>query len=643
MSLQAELTGDAYVAEEDAPTVREFATKRMLVPDGPYAGQTLDPSLEAPQDALVDALDGKVMTALDTPFRSIAICWATQSGKSTIGILAPSLHQAIGCKESVVYCLPTGDLLTKVWTTKLEPSIKDSGLGSFLPDKGPGSKGGRPPALPFRDPLTKARLGSMIFTAGGLGTKSESGQAGVTVRVALLDEADEYENSHRLHLVRERAASFGDDMMDITASTVKKDRDSVILDEVHQGTNCRAFFRCPHCGTWQKWERERISYGGEDEIAVRESARYACSGCAVAITEDERLGMLSDYRIVAEGQSVDENGVVIGDLPRVMTWSMTAPAMDFSIGPTMPKLAARHWKATRQIERTQDHGGMRSYYRDCWCEGYTGDLEDDMADVQRVDAGYLAYLSREFGFAKYEHQKDHLFSRYVAAVPPECTGQAIGCDVQGNRIYWTITGCSDDGTKTWDLAFGYEHLGSHKGKLVPFSRGDNCKIMQRIHEEVCEIYQLTWIDRCVDINYETEELEKWLRRHKGVWHGIGGVKRLPKAGKGKVVRCPDLLLWESSWRQCGCFRIVDEESMRRVHRAILAKQAVLGSGLTASDAYILHLDSWEDVDGKWKPKRRRDDWFDCRKYTTALIQYRKGMFAKPQQGPRPKYGKIKSL
>ena len=147
--------------------------------DGPFKGERYDPASEAPQKIICDVMDGKIKGPNGRKYNTIIIPWSVQSGKSLIAILVPALHTTIGKRESVVYCLPTADLLNKIWTDKLKPSIEDCGFGAWLPDSGPGSRGGRPTSLSLVDPKTKQKVGSIIFIAGGSGKKRETGQAGV--------------------------------------------------------------------------------------------------------------------------------------------------------------------------------------------------------------------------------------------------------------------------------------------------------------------------------------------------------------------------------------------------------------------------------------------------------------------------------
>ena len=599
--------------------------ERVLLPDGPYRGEIYDYRSEAPQTVAVQAMDGEILDAEGLPFRDITLAWCTQAGKSLSSVLVPALHSVVEKKESVVYCLPSLDLLNKVWVDKLKPSIEGAGYGAWLPEKGPGSKGGRPSSLQFRDPENGQRAGSIIFIAGGSGSKKEAGQAGVTASTVLLDEADEYEDAHRIALVRQRAAAFGSDAMTIAASTVKKDHGSVILSLVEDGTASRIWYACPHCGKFQPLTRSGLKYEGEDDLTVAESASYACSHCGSMWNEKDRKKALCEWRLVHKGQSVDDHGNVVGPIPRTKSFGLLCPKLDFSIGLGLPELAVEEAKAKRHLTINGDHGLMRSYVRDRWSEPY----QDEESGV-RIDTQSLAGVS----------ERSDIFKR---TVPSWAEFTTMSIDVQHNRCYWLLMAHGENGR--WAIIdYGYEYYtGSHDGPEA--TEADRHRTWDAIAEKAAEGWPVAASDEMmspvlcgIDSGYLESQVLSWCKLTG--WHplkGVGGeqIKRMGRKveSAGKIVQ--ELRGWVQIRKIDKGAKLwhVDADNARRsVHHGLTligdaAGRGMLPQGERANGMLCLHLSAevftQDDATGKWywRKVRGRNDLLDCSTYALSLGRF----------------------
>lgn len=616
----------------------------MVLPDGPQIGERLDPDSEPFQAVMIDGLDGLLLDAAGLPFRDFVLVAATQVGKSLIAVLLPAMA-SLTEGEGVVYCLPTGDLISKTWTSKLLPAIRGCGLGAWLPDHGPGARGGRPTALIMTNPATGQPAGVLMFIAGGEGKKREAGQASVTARKVLIDEADEYEDMHRIALIRQRAASFGRNALTIAASTVKKDSDSVILVLYGESTGSRLWFSCPHCGRYQTLEWEGVRYDAADDISARESARYFCTHCAAAWTERERRIALRHYKLVHKGQSVDESGNVQGGIPRCATFGLLVSKLDVGLGLQLGDLAAEHRRAQTALETSGDHGLMRSFYRDRLAKQYTAEIEE-MELGTELSWQYLLRRANncEWGPVRSvtDRSEDHqpTYSRHLADPPASAIGTVAGVDVQHDRVYWVLVAYDQNGT-TYDCAWGYEY---GREDRTPTAIGELHALLDRTDATLRDYSgALPFVSAGIDVGDQTDAIMSWLKGRKGLWRPTKGASGVIKDAPGDIpglVHIRDGLLIIAT----DAVRELIHAAYRRPNGEIGACHIPSGLQTTATNtAYLRHICAEKQVmDPKTKKFKLirgpgRWDWQDARRIAEVMLRLQ----LKPKRTPPArKYGTV---
>lgn len=621
----------------------------LMIPDGPLRGTRYQPSADPVHAVIAREINSGI-------WQRIIGVGAVQTGKSLALILVPLLRNLTLLRQPVVYSQPTLTKLHEAWAGKLRPSIEDSGYGHWLPDRGQGAKGSQTPKfIVYRDPKSNARAGTMYLIPGG--GASESAQAAVTAAVVCVDEVDSFPDRHRVELVTKRADSYGPHGLRIYTSTVKRDGDtgdeaSVILALYNESTASRLWFQCPHCNHWQPLEWERVSYQDDNEPQAIASVRYACAGCAVAWTEDDRQRALRSYRLVHAGQTVDQaTGTVIGTPPETVAFGLLWTALDSSLR-SLGQVAAEHWRAERALANG-DHGPMRSFWRDQLCRRYTGDsLTDEDGGAVHVTRSRLAALSEasqiKMAFERKDEDGDSI---HTAEVPAWVEHITVGVDVQRGgerapgRLYYLALGrggarsaivgfgtvaCSAIGQQptTEELYAGLDRL---DGMLTEWS--PNRPITRK----------------GVDVGDRQDELVRWLKSHPR-WWAVKGSRELnvsePGDLAGWVYRRPQ----EGQW----LLWLIAGESVRRQAQAELMGETgkpgscALPHGLTRNDAIIRHLcGSIEYEPGKWSSSprdkmrhpewNRRIDYLDCYTYARALAYQYEHSANKPR---RVKYGAI---
>lgn len=629
----------AVVTPPRAPLPHRDYCRTLSIPDGPLRGSRYLPE----SDPVHDCLSREISAG----WQRIIAVGAVQTGKSLSTVLVPLLRSLTILRQPCVYSQPTLTKLHEGWAGKLAPSMRDSGCGGWLPDKGQGSKGSQTPKfITLRDPKTNARAGTLYLIPGG--GANESGQAAVTAQLVAVDEVDSFPNRHRVELVLKRADSYGAKALRILTSTVKADGEegtpegSIILSFYRESTGSRLWFRCPHCAKFQTIEWERVSYDDSDEPAAIASATYSCLHCAVSWTEDDRQRALRDWRCVHRGQSVDqEAGAVIGAAPLTVAFGLLWTALDSSLR-QMGQVAAEHWRASRSA-KSGDFGPMRSFTRDQLCRPY-----QEPAGIGEITNEGLAAVSSRSDYDK-------------RIVPHWVTTMSGAVDVQGDRHYWLVQGHGPD-DRACLIDWGYEML-VPKGQDRTPTPADRRRVLHEVDAKFNEGWQIEGGEsrmsplpgmRGIDVGYVTDEIVAWLRGVKG-WRAVKGAGKDLIKNLGKILDLPAEARAFVEVRQpdgwpVPLIHILNDNVLRWCHAALLRDPYSPGSlmlprGLKSGDMLCLHLSGEvETIDesGKaWvKEVRVRHDLGDCLKYATALSRFRAGLQTVQAQRPARKYGAI---
>lgn len=518
---------EALVAwEPDAPppTYREMA-KRIRLVGGESDGQLWDPGSDPVQSWLIDQMDSGRWSHL------FVGAPPQIAGKTQTLILLPALRTIVGTRRPCGYGLPTLELLDKHWEEKIRPTLMGAGFGQHFPSRGPGSRGGRAPAVTFYDPNNGKREGRLVFLAGGAVSS--------TVAVVLVDEVDRLrlaDGTPRWEDLADmfaRADRYGSQALRIGTGTLEEDdpRRSIILVLIdQQGTGTRVWMRCPHCGRHQRQSFDRLVYDATDEETAKESARLACEHCGVLWDEMARQDALRDLRFCHRGQTVDDKGHVMGPEPRGRKLGLLYSALESSIA-NLGDLAIDHRAAKVALEETGQHGPMRKFWRYRRCELYSGDQDESTAPAQ-ISREWLASKSKASPLPAMQGERISGGNSWhlLPTVPPWVRALSIGVDVQrgGNRapgrLYWVVRGSG--GPRR--CLVGYGHW-----ILAPQGREPSVAELHAGCSALAEWF-LEHLDglppvraRGIDVADREKDLVAWLRHNPDWW---------PVRGHDKAIR-----------------------------------------------------------------------------------------------------------
>lgn len=193
------------------------------------------------------------------------------------------------------------------------------------------------------------------------------------------------------------------------------------------GTQYHWAWPCPHCGEYfiprlksLKWRKPIGADGKErpsDPALARDSAHFDCPRCGCEIVEEHRAGMNSRGVYVAPGQHVLKDGEVVGEPPDalILSYWVSGLASPFK---TLGERAAEYVDAVRSGSGDEIQAVVNGSFGELYAPG-SGDVPEwrELESLKPVAAPYL-----------------------MGEVPAWARFLTLACDVQGNRLVYTIRG-----------------------------------------------------------------------------------------------------------------------------------------------------------------------------------------------------------
>lgn len=226
---------------------------------------------------------------LDPTLEDLYLCMGTQCGKTTACLLGTALISEFS-PAPLIWALPTEPLAARLAKTRLIPFIRHNHTLSSH--------------IHRADDLTPALINADNMQIFVLGATSPSKVSSQPAAYIIADEEAKIDHPHRneahpVLLLSERTKSFARKLR-IHASTPNREKN--IFWRGLADTDMRKFFvPCPHCGHYQTLEFTRQSLIWEhpsdgsapSPSLIHATARYICCECGGAITETDRLAVIS--------------------------------------------------------------------------------------------------------------------------------------------------------------------------------------------------------------------------------------------------------------------------------------------------------------------------------------------------------------
>jgi len=364
-----------FAAQARSPRLRsfrEFAEQELIHPKGPFAGHKFKADRQPFTKLLLDEFA--------KPWRRINATGPTQSGKSWICFITPTLYHLFEIGESVICGVPNMDMARDKWQEDLLPAIECSRFRDLLPKRGAGSQGGDFTSIRFRNGA------ALRFMTGGGGDKSV---AGYTARVLMITETDGMDEqksnsreSDRISQLEARTRAYGSRKrvyMECTLST-EKGRTWI---EYQRGTASRLLLPCPHCSVYVTPERDSLIgwQEAEDVEPARERSAFYCPACGQEWSEDDRKVANASMRLVHKGQDVTPTGEIIGDSPQTDTLGFRWSAVN-NLFVTAGDIGSDEWRAARA---ENEDNAEREMCQFVWCLPHQPSVWDSVTlDAQQI-------------------------------------------------------------------------------------------------------------------------------------------------------------------------------------------------------------------------------------------------------------------
>lgn len=260
---------------------------------------------------------------------NVYVSGPSQSSKTTGAFLIPMAHTVFERRENLVTGIPLDEMVDDKLNDLFRMMRISPKLRRFLPkthmEEGKGGK--------IKEKFTFTNgVEVKPITMGG----TDQAAAGYPARFAIVTEAAGFSKtkttsseSNRLRQIYARLKSHKRHLRRLWAEgtlTVEQElpwnvrgpepKDESELNELRSSLT-RLLSPCPHCPDWISPEREHL-FGWQDALTEDEAmneAYYACPSCGSKITDDDRRKQMQHVRAVHYGQSINEHGEVVGELP----------------------------------------------------------------------------------------------------------------------------------------------------------------------------------------------------------------------------------------------------------------------------------------------------------------------------------------
>jgi phage terminase large subunit GpA-like protein len=396
-------------------TYREFAESEIIIPNGPLEGSRFNCAFRPWVGEVLDEFG----RGLRWRFFSSG---PTQDGKTLVFFVIPAVYHLCELEEDILLCAPTTEAAQAAYRQRLLPIIKASRYKDILPKSGSGSKGGKAPEIVFENGR------SVRFIGAGGGDAQRSGWTAKAVFMTELDKMDDAgeasEESDPVTQMQARASAFMESgKARIFGECTMSTEQGFVYREVSViGTGTKLYLPCPNCGEYVYPERK--DFVGWSGAATSEDAsrlgHFVCPLCQTPWSEEGRRKSLDRARLVARGQSVGKDGVVVGPEPETDTYGLTWNAMASKFKRTRD-IAAAEWRA----EFTGKEADKKAVVQFWWAEPW----KEDLADLSRPEVATI--LSKIVGHPR-------------GVVPPDTVKLTLGVDVGSYVIWWTLVAWKAD-------------------------------------------------------------------------------------------------------------------------------------------------------------------------------------------------------
>lgn len=346
--------------------MRQFAEEEIVPPTGPFKNLKFRCDRQPASGVYFDLVDSG-------RWNRIFATGPSQAGKSLMAWVVPALYHLFEKKETVICAIPHMKMAKDKWIQDLLPVILKTRYKSELPDKGAGSRGGEFDSITFKNGVT------LKFMSGGGDDKN---RASFTSRVVVFTEVDgmdqaggSSDEADKISQIEARTNSYGSQRM-IYGECTLTTPEGRTYREITQGTATKLLVQCRDCHQWVSPDREDLIgwQDADNEIDAGAQTAFACPDCGVLWSEADRENANKNLRYIHRGQELDEEGNVVGELPKTRTLGFRFNGFNnMLIKPS--DLGIEEWKAARDVNSENAEKKMCQFF---WALPFIADKSDDV-------------------------------------------------------------------------------------------------------------------------------------------------------------------------------------------------------------------------------------------------------------------------
>lgn len=266
-------------------TMLEFAEQEIILPDGPCSGKYF----RADRMPFL----GEILEMFDSGrFNRFFGQGPRQTAKTLAFFQIPLMYHLFELEQDVIIGVPRVELAKQIWERRIKKMIEKSRYAHLMPEKGPGSKGGKPQQITFGNGAT------LIFMS-----KGHTHTAPVLILTELYQMQESAEKSDEpspWKQLEKCTTAFGGSKR-IYAESIVTIEGAGCWKEVEGGTASRVYFRCPKCKKYV--EPLRVQFRGwtdaKTDMEASQKSYYQCQACNKKWTkEEDHIKASQNYKLV---------------------------------------------------------------------------------------------------------------------------------------------------------------------------------------------------------------------------------------------------------------------------------------------------------------------------------------------------------
>lgn len=356
------------------------------------------------------------------------VCGDVQDGKTFTCTVVPTLYCLFELQEPVIVGAPDLNMVADKWAKDFLPVIKASPrLARWLPRNGKGTKDG---TAAINVTFTNGTWLRFMTSHGG-----DKSVAGATVKNLIATEINDFamiRGGKGGRIVADQSAAGKEQIPKWKQLLARTDAHGerrrvfgectvagefcLIWKLLKDGSDARIMPQCQHCLKWVEVDREHLG-GWEDAATAEEAAAKAyffCAECGSHWSEADRRKAIENARLVHRGQSVDEQGNVIGEVPgngRVFSLRFHAGV---SLLKSTRDIAFKEFEAAKEPDQK---AAMREVYQLTWSRP----APEEHVEIVRLEQNVLTLR---------QGPTEHLI------VPAWAERLTLTADMGRNRMHW---------------------------------------------------------------------------------------------------------------------------------------------------------------------------------------------------------------